>query len=265
MDKRPRYRRSCGNITRTLETGKSYFEIAKLQVAIDWRGLSAIPVAICNLYSITRSQDAMRRLFAIRRDLAGNLPLLPAVFPDTLVPVIRLSRAGERELEMMRWGFPPPPNLGKAPVTNVRNTASPFWRGWLKAEWRGLVPATSFFEWTDSRPKVTHWFAVDASRPLFAFAGIGRLWTGERKGETGEHRLFSFLTTEANDVVRPIHAKAMPVLLTTPNEGDIWLSGPLDEALKLQRPLPAHELQIVANGGKGGCRACQRLKHRVGR
>ena len=32
----------------------------------------------------------------------------------------------------------------------------------------------------------------------------------------GEHRLFSFLTCEANDVVRPIHSKAMPVILTTP-------------------------------------------------
>jgi putative SOS response-associated peptidase YedK len=110
------------------------------------------------------------------------------------------------------------------------------------------VPATSFCEWIDSRPKVTHWFALDETRPLFAFAGIWRLWTGERKGETGEHRLFSFLTTEANDVVRPIHAKAMPVLLTLPDEWDIWLSCPLDEALRLQRPLPGYELQIVAKG-----------------
>ena len=92
----------------------------------------------------------MRRLFAIRRDLAGNLPLLPAIFPDAMAAVIRLERDGERELSLMRWGFPPPLNL---PVTNVRNTASPYWRGWLKAEWRCLVPATSFCEWTDSRPK----------------------------------------------------------------------------------------------------------------
>ena len=34
--------------------------------------------AMCNLYSITRSQDAMRRLFRVGRDLTGNLPLLPA-------------------------------------------------------------------------------------------------------------------------------------------------------------------------------------------
>jgi putative SOS response-associated peptidase YedK len=48
------------------------------------------------------------------------------------------------------------------------------------------------------------------SRPLFAFAGIWRLWTGEPKGE---HQLFVFLTAESNDVFRPVHAKAMQVRL----------------------------------------------------
>jgi putative SOS response-associated peptidase YedK len=205
---------------------------------------------MCNLYSITRTQEAMRRLFRVRRDLLGNFPGLPAVFPDTFAPVVRTALDGKRELSMMRWGFPPPPNLGNAPVTNVRNLKSPYWRGWLKAEWRCLVPATSFCEWTDSRPKVTHWFALDDSRPLFAFAGIWRLWTGERKGETGEHCLFSFLTTESNDVVRPIHAKAMPVLLTTDDEWDTWLNGAVNEATALQRPLPNELLRIVATGEK---------------
>src|ERR1700730_17520357 len=37
---------------------------------------------------------------------------------------------------MMRWGFPPLLNHGIAPVTNARNLKSPYWRGWLKAEWR---------------------------------------------------------------------------------------------------------------------------------
>jgi hypothetical protein len=85
--------------------------------------------------------------------------------------MVRVASDGERELSLMRWGFPPPPNLGRVPVTNVRNMASPYWRGWLKAQWRCLVPATSFCEWTASRPKVTNWFALDESRPLFAFAG----------------------------------------------------------------------------------------------
>jgi putative SOS response-associated peptidase YedK len=80
---------------------------------------------MCNLYSITRGQEAIRRAFRVMRDRAGNLPSLPAIFPDTLAPVVRTARDGERELTMMRWGFPPPPNLGTAPVTSVRNLKSP--------------------------------------------------------------------------------------------------------------------------------------------
>jgi hypothetical protein len=34
-----------------------------------------------SLYSITRSQDAIRRLFSITRDSAGNLPSMPGRFP----------------------------------------------------------------------------------------------------------------------------------------------------------------------------------------
>jgi putative SOS response-associated peptidase YedK len=205
---------------------------------------------MCNLYSITKSQDAIRRLFRVERDSSGNLPPIPDVFPDTMAPVVRNAKDGARELTMMRWGFPPPPNLGTRPVTNIRNTKSPYWRGWLKSEFRCLVPATSFCEWTDKPPKVTHWFALDELRPLFAFAGIWRPWTGMRKKEEREHLLFSFLTTDSNDAVRPIHAKAMPVMLTEPSEFDAWLSAPVEEALQLQRPLPAERLRIVATAEK---------------
>jgi putative SOS response-associated peptidase YedK len=46
--------------------------------------------------------------------------------------------------------------------------------------------------------------------------------------------------------VRPIHSKAMPAILTTPEECERWLSAPIADALKLQRPLPDGSLQIVA-------------------
>src|SRR5256886_16326229 len=51
------------------------------------------------------------------------------------------------EMTLMRWGMPPPPRTGGPPVTNIRNTSSPHWRGWLKPENRCLVPANSFAEY----------------------------------------------------------------------------------------------------------------------
>jgi putative SOS response-associated peptidase YedK len=62
--------------------------------------------------------------------------------------------------------------------------------------------------------------------------------------------LFSFLTYEANGVVGPIHPKAMPVMLTTPEEWSTWLAAPTEIALELQRPLPDAMMRIVATGSR---------------
>ena len=80
---------------------------------------------MCNLYSVTTNQEAIRRLFRVGRDLTGNLPPLPGIFPDYMGPVDRVAEDGERELSIMRWGMPCPPQFGGTHVTNIRSTKSP--------------------------------------------------------------------------------------------------------------------------------------------
>jgi putative SOS response-associated peptidase YedK len=218
---------------------------------------------MCNLYSYTRAQAEAIALARALRDKAGNLPPLPAIFPDHFAPVIRTGDDGVRELVRLRWGMPTPPSFLKGAmdrgVTNIRNTKSAHWRRWLTPQYRCLVPATSFCEPTDIPNPVTKkkdwvWFALSPERPVFFFAGIWGKWNGARGTKanpaTGEHELFGFLTTDPNGDVSKVHTKAMPVILTEPDQLEAWMTRPIAEAIQLQRPLSDGILSIVARGSE---------------
>lgn len=214
---------------------------------------------MCNLYSLTKGQAAIRALARVLRDEAGNLPPLPGIFPDYAAPIVRTGVDGMRELVMARWGMPSPAFALESRktdrgVTNIRNTRSPHWRRWLGPPSRCLVPFTSFSE-PARRPDGQSepvWFALDDTRPLAFFAGIWTRWTSVRRVAEGEVTcdLFGFLTCPPNAEVAAIHPKAMPVILTEPDEIETWLSAPWAEASALQHPLPDGALRIVARGTK---------------
>lgn len=183
--------------------------------------------------------------------LLGNAVL--EVFPKSYAPVLKLGEDGRLEWQKMRWGLPGPPQTGNAPVTNIRNTKSPHWRPLLKQQFRCLVPFTAFSEYEDASPKgkkQIRWFAPPDGGMLF-FAGICGEWWGDygtkKEPNEGTHKLFSFLTTEPNDLVRPVHAKAMPVVLTNQFACKEWLNAPPDQIEAIQaRVLPADALEILS-------------------
>lgn len=221
---------------------------------------------MCNLYNLTTNQQAIRDFVALTHDSIGNMEPSLDVYPDRPAPVVRNTDRG-RELAALTWGMPTPTEHLKTPdapdtgVTNVRKTWIRHWQQWLGVENRCVVPATAFSEYGQTPDPVTkrkplYWFALDQTQPLFFFAGIWTRWEGTRGSNRtprfGEHELFAFLTTEANDVVKSIHPKAMPVILTSPEDVEAWLTADWREAKVLQRPLSNDRLVIVEESGAAG-------------
>lgn len=215
---------------------------------------------MCNRYaSDIRKADLQQEVYGFEEwnetriiPLLGNAVL--EVFPKSFGPVITRMGDGSNKWSKMRWGLPGPPQFGSAPVTNIRNIKSPHWRNVLGIEHRCLVPFTAFSEYEDASPKgdkQIRWFAAPDRRMMF-FAGVYRSWSGDygskKEPNVGDHVLFSFLTTEPNDVVRPVHAKAMPVVLASEDACSEWLSMPTANIDAVQaNVLPAEALEVLGD------------------
>ena len=157
---------------------------------------------MCNLYSITTNQAAIAALFRVVNRYVGNLAPMPGVFPDYPAPVIRNTGDGTRDdHDALGYAAAAAHRCGHQ-FTNIRNTSSPHWRGWLKPENRCLVPFNSFAEYApepnpETKKKDVVWFALNDDRPLFAFAGIWATFNGDRgtksKPVPGPHQVYGFL------------------------------------------------------------------------
>jgi hypothetical protein len=56
---------------------------------------------MCNLYSVTKGQQAIRDLADAMSDRTGNLPPLPGIFPDYAAPIVRMASSALSRLFMV--------------------------------------------------------------------------------------------------------------------------------------------------------------------
>lgn len=159
--------------------------------------------------------------------------------------VVRADK-GHRALDVMAWDILA--GQGKragrvTPQTNVRNLHLPQWRSLVSDPYnRCLIPLTEFCEWTPDTHAVGQgkpikgemWFSV-TDQPLFAVAGFWR--------QVDDQRYFAMVTCGPNELVAPIHPKAMITILA-PRDHEQWLTGSYDDAVALQLPYPADLMTV---------------------
>lgn len=181
--------------------------------------------------------------------VADQLELVPRynVAPAQFVSVVRADAAGRRSLHQQRFGLIPvwakegPPKFA---TFNARGedieTKATFKRPFQRQ--RCLVPADGFFEWrTEGKTKIPQYFRRKDG-DLFAFAGVFDIWREPSSGEPVGS--FALVTTEPNDLIRPIHNR-MPVILPREAE-DLWLDPDCHDVATLKsllRPFPPDEME----------------------
>jgi putative SOS response-associated peptidase YedK len=122
-----------------------------------------------------------------------------------------------------------------------------------------LVVADGFYEWQKQSDEQTPLLIQLESERPFGFAGLYETWTSP----VGETLLTcTIITTEPNELVRPIHNR-MPVILPKDVE-DFWLDSSVEDhnrLLDLLQPYPADEMKsypvsTLVNSVKNDSPAC---------
>ena len=150
-----------------------------------------------------------------------------------------------REAVFLKWGLVPSwakdVSIG-AKLINARSetvTEKPSFREAFKQR-RCVIPADGFYEWQRTGGKKQPYFFSMQDEHPFGFAGLWEKWRAIN-GQALE--TCTILTTEANDVLKPVHDR-MPVILHS-EDYDQWLdndSRKLDLLQELLRPYPSAEM-----------------------
>jgi putative SOS response-associated peptidase YedK len=190
---------------------------------------------MCGRYALQGHPEKLAKHFK-----TANWPTFPDRFniaPTSEVPIIRLSPEGKRVVHLLKWGLVPHWSKDSAigiKLTNARAESvadKPSFQGAYKRR-RCLIPATGYYEWqTVPSERKQPWFIHFKSGEPLAMGGIWESWTST-EGEI--LRTFSIITTQANEVMAPIHDR-MPLIIS-PEQWSRWLSPDVVEVAQLLEP-----------------------------
>lgn len=162
------------------------------------------------------------------------------------------ERRGGRALGSFRWGLVPSwakdPSIGARMINARAETLAKKFRPAFERR-RCLVPADGFYEWEklpDGKRQPYYFHRADGA-PL-TFAGLWEFWRDPRNAEI-ELRTCTIITTDANDIVRPVHDR-MPAVLA-PSDWARWLDRDqhdVESLAPLLRPADGRQFEMYPVG-----------------
>lgn len=207
---------------------------------------------MCGRYSLIADIQELARQFEFDGSGFEDSPRYNVAPTQSVLTVT--NREG-RQGEYMRWGLIPSwakdAAIGNRMINARGETVAqkPSFRNALQRR-RCLVLADGFYEWQKVGQGKRPMRVVLKSREPFAFAGLWESWR-DPEGETV--RSCTIITTEANDLLRPIHER-MPVILPRELE-EFWLDGDITDSAALtdvlspypEGPMEVYEVSPLVN------------------
>ncbi|MBK7702247.1 MAG: SOS response-associated peptidase [bacterium] len=203
---------------------------------------------MCGRFTLTLTPEETARLLALDAALDASLGLRPRwnIAPGQDLPAaVQESPDAPRTLRNLNWGLVPRWSRGPAdgirPINARAETAAdkPAFRDAFQRR-RCLIPADGFYEWQRQGGRKQPWLFRLKDEPGFAMAGLWETWTPPAGSPL---HTCALLTTDANDLMRPIHDR-MPVILHRA-DFEAWLTAAPEAAPALHdllRPYPADQM-----------------------
>ena len=162
--------------------------------------------------------------------------------------IVAIIHDDKNRLVCYRWGLIPSwakdPSIGNK-LFNARAetiTEKPSFKNAFRKR-RCLIPADGFYEWQKSgNLKKPLRFSLKSGEP-FSFAGLHEAWISP---EQESIQTCTIITTESNELIRPIHDR-MPVILPKAKEA-IWIDPDnqnQEDLLSILKPHPSNEMTML--------------------
>src|SRR5512136_217712 len=218
---------------------------------------------MCGRFTQATDGEIIARVFDL-----SDVPELPPrynIAPTQDVAAVRAVEAGGRELVRLHWGLIPSWAKERAMGARMINARAetlvdkPAFRSAFRAR-RCLLAADGFYEWQKlGTRKQPHFIGFKDGRP-FAFAGLWERWRGEGSEQVES---CTIVTTEANELLAPIHDR-MPVILD-PGDFALWIDPKekdTERLVGLLRPYPpepllAYPVSLLVNNPANDTPACR--------